>query len=325
MAGYPDDVRRFEQDKQRDLGMLAQLPSDDAAAYRDGINVNADNVGSTSNAWLRGLYEHDEEALHDEINSAHLEAETDPRAQVQAVFNAPFGSEKLLAADEQQNLAELRALRSQFGAARTIAERDKIFSNACRIKQTLQDRITGLALDEIATQKKAEAANENDVMQAFEDAKGLTGPGATTGARLAYFANRICADPGHARAFTEFRSLTPERLQQLKVDDPQRYRQLTALAPERLAQLTQWENDLAAQDSEAAGRLPEVALDPPKNFSDVRFYTPAPGPDYDRNLRKLYADARDSIVAAEQRISISHERPSSPVRRNYIKQHQPAE
>ncbi|MFC0398532.1 hypothetical protein [Paraburkholderia rhizosphaerae] len=323
MAGYPDDVRRFEQDEQRDLGKLAQLSTDDAAAYRDGININAGNVGSTPNAWLRGLYEHDEDGLRAEIDTVHLEAETDPRERAQAVFNAPFDHEKLLAPQEQRSLAALGELRQQFRAASTVADRDKIFSDACALKQSLQNRISDVIIDAIHAQKKAEAANENDVMQAFEGARSLSGPGATSGARLAYFASRIAADAAHARAFTELRNVTPERLAQLDKDDPERYRQLAALAPERLAQLTQWENELAAQDSDAARRLPEVTLDPPKNLSDVRFYTPAPGPDYGENLRNLYGDALRSIVAAEKRISISHERPSSPVRQNYIKLHQP--
>jgi hypothetical protein len=305
--------------------MLAQLPSDVAASYRDGININADNVGSTPNAWLRGLYEHDEKGPHDEIESEYLKADTDPGERVRAVFNAPFGSERLVAADEQQNLAALRELSTQFNTARTKADREKVFSTACQIKQLLQNRITDITLDEIDKQKQTDAANEKDVVQAFDEAQGLTGPGATTGARLAYLANRICADPGHARAFTELRGMTPERLQQLKTSDPERFVQLTALVPERLARLTQWENELAAQDGDAARQLPDVPLDPPKNLSDVRFTVPAPGPNYGENLRTLYAGVRDSIVAAEKRISISHERPSSPVRQNYIKQHQRAE
>jgi hypothetical protein len=322
MAGYPDDARRFEQDKQRDLGMLAQLPADTAAAYRNDINVNADNVGSTPNTWLRGLYEHDAELLRDQLETEYREVGADPLKRLQSVFNAPHGADMLNAPDEQQNLANLRELRKAFSNAHTKTDREKVFSSASQIRQSLQERVTDLTLGKITEQKRAEAANEKNVMQAFEEAATMTGPGATPGARLAYLANRIGADSGHARAFTELRSVTPERLQQLKETDKERFDQLGALKPERLQQLTQWENDLAQQDRDAARRLPEVRLDPPRYLSDVRLYVPAPGPDYGEHLRALYTTARDSINAASERIHIAQERPSSPIRQSYIRSHQ---
>ncbi|MFC0573129.1 hypothetical protein [Paraburkholderia solisilvae] len=324
MAGYPDDARRFEQDRQRDLGMLAQLPADTAAAYRNDIGVNADNVGSTPNTWLRGLYEHDAKLLRDQLENEYREAGADPLKRLQAVFNAPHGGDMLTAPDEQQTLANLRELRKAFGNARTTTDREKVFSRASQIRQSLQERITDITLGKIAEQKRTEAANEKDVMQAFEEAATMTGPGATPGARLAYLADRIGADGGHARAFTELRGVTPERLQQLKETDNERFEQLSALKPERLQQLTQWENDLAGQDRDAARRLPEVRLDPPRYLSDVRWYGPAPGPDYGEQLRALYTSARDSINAANKRIDIAHEPPSSPIRQRYLSKRQSA-
>jgi hypothetical protein len=323
-TGYPDDARRYEQDAQRDLGMLAQLPADVASAYRNQMTSTLDAFESTPNAWLRSKYSGQAQTLRDQITNEYWEARTDPNMRAQAVFNAPFGND-LPGDDAQPDIDRLRDLKRQFRQASTQADRESIFSEASKIKQSLQDRILDVILGRIEAEKRAGAVSEKEVMQAFERAQGLSGPGATTGARLAYFTRQVSADAAHARAFTELRGLTPERLQQLKQTDQDRFAQVTALKPERLQQLTQWENAFAAQDSEAARQLPDVPLDPPKHPSDVRFYPPAPDLDYGENLRLRYVDALNSIVAAEKRIDISHERPSSPIRQNYIRTHQAAQ
>jgi hypothetical protein len=323
-TGYPNDACRFEQDVQRDLGMLAQLPPDVASAYRDQMKSNWEAFESTSNAWLRDKTAYDAEKLRRQIAAEYEEARTDPTERAKAIFNAPFAGD-MLGDDAQQELDKLRNLGSQFRMAHTKADRETILSSASKVKQSLQEQISNELLDRVDAQKRARAASESDVMQALEGAQDLIGPGATPGARLAYFTRQVSGDAAHALAFTELRSLSPERLQQLKQSDPDRFAQLAALKPERLQQLTQWENTLAAQDSEAARQLPDVPLDPPKPPSDVRFYPPAPGLDYGEDLRLRYVDALNSIVAAEKRISMSHERPSSPVRQNYIRTHQPAQ
>jgi hypothetical protein len=319
-AGYPDDARRFEQDVQRDLGMLAQLPSDVASSYRDEMKATWDAFEATPDAWLRDKFAQDAKTLRAQIVDEYQEARTDPVQRAQAIFNAPFGSD-LLGDDARQDLDKLRDLAKQFRRAQTKEDRESIFATASEIKKSLQDRIFDAVISLIDAQRQAAASSEKDVMQALESAQGLSGSGATSGGRLEHFANRVFVDAAHARAFTELRSLTPERMQQLKETDPERFARLTALKPERLQQLTQWENDLAARDRDAARELPEVPLDPPKNLSDIRFNLPAPGPEYGENLRQRYLDARHSIVTAEKRISIAHERPSSPVRQSYIKTH----
>lgn len=324
MAGYPDDARSFEREVQRDLGMLAQLPADVASAYREQMKSTWDAFESTPDAWLRGKHATQAETLRDQIDGEYQEARTDPGERAQAIFNLPFGSD-VLGDGAQDDLDTLSDLKRQFRQAHTKADRETIFSAASKIKQSLQDRIADTILGQIDASRQAEAASEKNVMQAFEHAQGLSGPGATPGARLEYFVTQVCGNEAQARAFTELRSLTPERLQQLKQTDPDRFAQLTALKPERLHALTQWENALAAQDSDAARVLPEVPLAPPKYPSDVRFRLPAPGANYGEALRLRYVDTLTSIVAAEKRIRVSHERPSSPIRQNYIKTHQPAQ
>jgi hypothetical protein len=323
-AGYPDDARTFERDVQRDLGMLAQLPANVASEYREQMKQTWDAFESTPDAWLRDKYATQAKTLRDQIDGEYQDARTDPRQRAQAIFNAPFGSD-VLGDSAQEDLDKLRDLSRQFREAHTKADRESIFSAASKIKQSLQDQISDTILGQIDVYKRAEAASDKEVMQAFELAQGLSGPGATPGARLAYFAKQVSGSEANARAFTELRSLTPERLQQMQQTDPDRYAQLTALKPERLQQLTQWENALAAQHDDAARALPEVPLDPPKHTSDVRFYLPAPGTRYGEELRLRYVDALNTIAAAEKRISVSHERPSSPVRQNYIKTHEPAQ
>jgi hypothetical protein len=323
-AGYPDDARVFEQDVQRALGMLAQLPADVASAYREQMKSTWDMFESTPDAWLRDKYAQQAKTLRDQIDGEYQEARTDPDERAQAIFNAPFGND-LLGDDAQPALDKLSDLKREFHQAHTKADREAIFSAASKIKQSLQNQISDTMLSQIDAYRQAEAASETEVMQAFELAQGLSGRGATPGARLEYFVRQVCGNEAHARAFTELRGLTPERLQQLQQTDPDRFAQLTALKPERLQQLTQWENTLAAQDRDAARTLPEVPLEPPKYPSDVRFYLPAPGASYGEALRLRYADILKSIVAAEKRISVSHEQPSSPIRQNYIKTHQPVQ
>ncbi|HEY4352543.1 MAG TPA: hypothetical protein VGN31_15035 [Paraburkholderia sp.] len=325
MAGYPDDARRFERDVQRDLGMLAQLPADLASTYRDQMKATWDAFESTPDAWLRQKAQHDAKTLHNQIAQEYEEARTDPRQRAQAIFNAPFGSD-LPGGGAQQDLDTLRDLGRQFRLASTKADREAIFASASKIRQSLQDTIFDSTPAQIDAQTRAEAGNEKDVMQELERAQSSSGPGATTGARLASFANRVFGDTAHTLAFTELVNLTPERLQSIKATDPERFAHLTALRPERLQeQLIRWENEFAEQDKAAARRLPEVPLEPPKNIWDVHLNLPAPGSQYADDLRQRYVDVLHSITAAENRISISHERPSSPIRQTYIKTHQPAQ
>jgi len=322
MAGYPDDAGKFEGEVERDLGMLAQLPSDVAAQYRNQMKSNWDAFESTSNAWLRDKYANDATTLRDQLADEYQEARTDPRQRAQAIFNAPFGS-GTLGDGAQDDLDRLNDLGRQFRLAHSKADREAIFSDASGLKQSLQNRVSDAILDQIDASSRAEAASEKEVMQAFELAQGMSGPGATPAGRLADFVGQVAANEARARAFTELRRLTPERLQQLKDIDPDRFAHLTALKPERLEQLTQWENALAGQDSEAARALPEVPLDPLKYPSDVRFYLPAPGSGYGEDLRQRYVDSLKTIVAADKRISMSHESRSSPIRQNYIRTHRP--
>src|SRR5262249_35622029 len=74
-TGYPDDVRAFEQDMQRDAGMLAQLPEDVASTYRDWMNSNWDAFESTANAWLRSKYDGEAKTLREQIAAEYREAQ----------------------------------------------------------------------------------------------------------------------------------------------------------------------------------------------------------------------------------------------------------
>ncbi|QYD70214.1 hypothetical protein KZJ38_07920 [Paraburkholderia edwinii] len=324
MAGYPDDARNFEQDVQRDLGMLAQLPADVATEYREKMKATWDAFESTPNIWQRDQYAHEAGTIRDQIRRDYQEARTDPSERAQAIFNVPFGSD-LLGDSAQEDLTELGALKRQFRHANTKVDRESILSAASQIKHSLQDQITSTLKSQIEVHKRAAEASRKEVMQALDEAQGLSGAGATPGNRLEYFTRLISRDEAHARAFTELRDLTAERVEQLQKSDPGRLAQLMAFKPERLQrQLLDWENALLAQDEEAARKLPEVTLDRLKFPSDVRLYVPAPGPNYGEDLRLRYVDVINSIVAAEKRISAAQEPPSSPIRKNYIKTHQSA-
>jgi len=324
MAGYPDDARDFEQDVQRDLGMLAQLPADVATEYREKMKATWDAFESTSNAWLRDQHAHEARTLRDQIRREYQEARTDPSERAQAIFNVPFGSD-LLGDSAQEDLDQLSDLKRQFRHADTKADRESIFSAASQIKHSLQKQITDTIKSQIDVHQRAAETSKKEVMQALDQAQALSGPGATPGKRLEYFVRLISRDEAHARAFTELRDLTSEQVEKLQKSDPGRLAQLMAFKPERLRdQLLEWENALLAQDADAGRKLPEVPLDRPKFPSDVRRYVPAPGPNYAENLRLLYVDVINSIVAAEKRINAAQEPPSSPIRKNYIRTHQSA-
>jgi hypothetical protein len=281
-----------------------------------------DAFESTSNTWLRGQYAHEARTLRGQIVRDYQEARTDPSERAQAIFNVPFGSD-LLGDSAQDDLDQLSALKRQFRRADTKADRESAFSAASEIKRSLQDQITSTIKSQIEVHKRATEASRKEVMQALDLAQGMSGDGATPASRLEYFVRQISRDEAHARAFTELRDLTAERVEKLQKSDPERLAQLMAFKPERLRdQLLKWENALLAQDQEAAYKLPEVQLDRLKFPSDVRLYVPAPGPNYGENLRGLYVDVINSIVAARKRISAAQQPPSSPDRKNYIRTHQ---
>lgn len=301
MTGYPDDARAFEQHVQTDLGMCADLPLDARADYEATLKELWTGFEAATDAWHRSRFADSERALHNVIAGELDDVTANPEARLQAVFNAPFGSDMLDAQGQQQLLA-LADARKEFRQARTPQQRDAAFSRASEIKQQLQTDIATATLAQIDEQAQIWTDARTDVLNALQSASALTGPGATAGARLADFGNHVFADAHHARAFTELRMREPERFRQL----------------------TQWENDLAEQDRNAARLLPEVSLAAPRNFSDIRFALPALGSQYEDTLRALYMDALHSIVAADKRISMASEPKSSPIRADYIKTHRSA-
>jgi hypothetical protein len=302
MVGYPDQARAFEQNVQTDLGMCADLPLDARGSYEDKLKALWTGFEASPDAWDRSRFADAERALHDELASETDAAAGDPDSRLHAVFNVPFGSD-MLSVDGRQQLLALADARKLFRLAHTKEDREAAFLLASRTKLQLQDEIAATTRSQIQEQKALWATQKTDVLKELERAASLTGPGATPGSRLAEFGNRVFADARHARAFTELRQREPERF----------------------AQLTQWENELASQHRDASRSLPEVPLTPPRNFSDIRFTLPAPGPRYEDALLALYVDALHGIVAAEKRISIAHEPKSSPIRANYIKMHRPVE
>ncbi|WP_460907471.1 hypothetical protein [Paraburkholderia jirisanensis] len=298
MTGYPEDARGFEQNVQIDLGMCADLPLDARTDYEARLKELWTAFEAAPDAWHRSHFADAERALHNDLAGELDAIADDPAARLQAVFNTPFGSD-MLDAQGQQQLLSLAEARKQFRLARTEQQREALFSVASQIKQQLQADIASTTRGQIDEQTRLWADARTDVLNALQWATALTGPGATAGARLVEFGNRAFAGARHARAFTELRQIEPDRFRQF----------------------TQWENEFAAQDRDAARKLPEVELAPPRNFSDIRFTLPAPGPQYEDQLRALYVDALHGMQAADKRISVAAEPHSSPIRANYIKTH----
>ncbi len=298
MTGYPSDALPFERSLQTDLGLLAQLPPDRRDFYTDQLLTLWTGFEASSSEWTRGGFAHQERALHAAIADEHEDALNDPKLRAQAVFNEPYGSE-FLSSDEQKLLDTLAKTHEQFTAARTPQQREAAFRRGSALKQQIQGKVAAAIGNVEQTQTQALNAARTDVLNALDYAKGLNGPGATSGARLTTFGNKVFTDALHARAFTS-----------LRMNDPVRF-----------GPLTQWENELAAQDRDAGERLPEVLLAPPQNFSDLTYNLPAPGPSYESDLLQRYKGTHQSIVAAEQRIHMAHEPTSSRIRLNYIRTH----
>jgi hypothetical protein len=298
MTGYPEDARVFEQNVQIDLGMCADLPLDTRTDYEARLKELWTAFEAAPDAWHRSRFADAERALHNDLAGELDEIVDDPAARLQAVFNTPCGSD-MLDAQGQRQLRSLDEARKQFRQARTAQQREALFSVASQLKQQLQADIASATRAQIDEQTRLWADARTDVLNELQRASTLTGPGATAGARLVEFGNRAFADARHARAFTELRQLEPDRFRQF----------------------TQWENALAEQDREAARKLPEVELAAPRNFSDIRFTLPAPGPRYEDELRTLYVDALHGMQAADKRISIAAEPNSSPIKASYIRMH----
>ncbi|HEY3600050.1 MAG TPA: hypothetical protein VGL08_21345, partial [Paraburkholderia sp.] len=283
---------------QTDLGLLAQLPPDRHDLHASALARLWTGFEATSDEWGRGAFAHEARNLHDTIVKEHDEALNDPAARAEALFNTPYGSD-FPSADGQQLLSALNGLHAEFNEASTSTQREAALKRGAATKQQLQQAISA-SIDKV-TQSETQASNSarTDVLNALDYAAAITGPGATPAARLAALGNQVFGDAVHARAFTELRQNEPERF----------------------TQLMQWENELAEQDRDAAQSVPEVSLAPPKNYSDIRYNLPAPGPEYESDLRQRYVGALHSIVEAEKRIHIAHQSISSPIRQNYIRTH----
>ncbi|MBN3757695.1 hypothetical protein G3N95_32560 [Paraburkholderia sp. Tr-20389] len=150
------------------------------------------------------------------VDTAYAKAMADPQQRAQMEFRPPYGY-GVLGSSGQYQADLLRQLGQQFNAAKTPAQREAIFAQAARLRQSMQQYIQAAEVREKGRLDAQWAEADRELDKALDEATGITGEGQEVSFnKLTYFMGKAFTSPRNAQEFAYRMQHDPQHFQVLK-------------------------------------------------------------------------------------------------------------
>ncbi|WP_322059296.1 hypothetical protein [Paraburkholderia sp. J63] len=311
LRGESPDAIKFQTQQTQTRQKIEALPQKERERYSgmqaQGINVYESMKSPSDRAKVQQTMDGQ---VTQPVDTAYQKIKSDPTQRVPLEFNAPFGSQYLGSAGQQQ-IARLQQLHDDFNGAKTPEQRETVFRQAAELRHSMQLQIgSNIAYGKTQVdQQWAEA--DKELLTAQENANNMSI--ATLG------------DLDNTSSFERLKSFADNGLASER--NVREFQYQIQHNPERFGPVKTWYADAAAKTEWARKKIQD---DPFRRTPDL----PGPLPDFtnmktdDLRIGNYGAELLDRYKQANQGIAADQAMYHSasqggPIREEYLNTHTP--